>query len=183
MNAKADLQPGGEPEEFSPDASNTRALRDALGCFATGVTIVTAHSSGGPVGMTVNSFASVSLDPPLILWSVARSAGCCEAFETSAWFSVNVLRECHAWLALQFAHDATSFDKSLWATAANGLPVLRESLVRFDCTRECLHPGGDHTIIIGRVQQVSMRQGAPLLFCKGAFGSVPFVRPLSAEME
>ncbi len=156
--------------DFSPDGPNGRAYRDALGKFATGVTIVTCNSEIGPLGMTVNSFASVSLDPPLVLWSPARSSQRCAAFENAEHFAIHVLNDqqkdhCHI-----FAKEGTNFQDLDWSLSDNAVPLIEGCMARFQCLRHAVHDGGDHSIIVGRVIAASVQDGNPLVFSRGAFG-------------
>jgi len=155
---------------FVPAADNTRDLRTSLGRFATGVTVLTAMSDDGPIGMTVNSFSSVSLDPPLIAWSLAKRSGRYLPFAGAHYFSVNVLGSTQAEVAMRFARDATAFDEAHWEEGELEMPVLKGALACFECSREFLYEGGDHTIIIGRVEYATVGSGEPLLFYGGAFG-------------
>lgn len=155
---------------FVPAADNTRDLRTALGRFATGVTIITVMTDDGPIGMTANSFTSVSLDPPLIAWSLAKRSGRYGPFAHARHFSVNVLGTAHADIALGFARDATGFDEPRWIGGEFDMPVLKDALASFECSREFLCDGGDHTIIIGRVEYATLGNGEPLLFYGGTFG-------------
>lgn len=151
-----------------------RAFRDALGCFATGVTIVTTRApDGAPVGFTANSFSSVSLDPPLVLFSLHRQALSLAAFQAAPGFAINVLREDQGALSTRFASPAG--DK--WGDIAHrsgesGSPLLEEALARFDCVRHAVHEGGDHLIFVGRVLRFEAREGRPLLFCRGRYGAL-----------
>lgn len=157
-------------EPFIPDGTNTRLLRNALGCFGTGVTIVTINTESGPIGMTVNSFASVSLDPALIQWAVAKNAGRYEPFVSAAQFSINVLQVEHRQLAYDFSSDAQAFDAEQWVISTDQPPRLKNALASFRCGGEELHDGGDHTIIVGKVLDCALSEGLPLLFFKGEFG-------------
>ncbi len=159
-------------DSFEPALDNKRQLRQALGCFGTGVTVVTIFSPDGPFGMTVNSFSSVSLDPPLILWSVDKGSERCAYFESAERFTVNVLQESQRQLAIDFASDPMAFRDTHWHEGANGSPVLTGSLATFECELETCYAGGDHTIILGRVLRATVNNGAPLLFYGGKFGSV-----------
>lgn len=143
---------------------STRGLRDAFGLFATGVTIVTAKRADGSLfGMTANSFTSVSLEPPLVLWCVASASSGVGAFSPGAAFAVHVLCHEQRELALRFARrTADKFD---------GSPQLGGALCRFDCRVHALHAAGDHQIVIGEVLGVEQRLGTPLAFHAGRFGS------------
>lgn len=161
------------PAGLAPDAANPRPYRDALGRYATGVAVVTAREAGGggPLGITVNSFASVSLDPPLVLWSAARASLRHAHFATVTAFAVHVLGADQAALAARFSRNGTDFSGLSFALNAHGVPQLPEVLARFDCVTESRHEGGDHTIIIGRVTRFALgRAGQPLVFAQGRYG-------------
>ncbi|WP_427026466.1 flavin reductase family protein (plasmid) [Aureimonas ureilytica] len=155
---------------FVPDADNTRALRSALGAFTTGVTVVTARAEAGPIGMTVNSFASVSLDPPLVLWSPAKSSGRHGVFTGAAYFAVHVLGLEEDGLSARFTRGGLGFEGLDWQANAEGVPVIAGTLARFECATASLHDAGDHTIVLGRVLRAAHREGDPLCFSRGAFG-------------
>ncbi|HPD91750.1 MAG: flavin reductase family protein [Rhodobacter sp.] len=159
-----------EPADFVPDAANSRAFRDALGAFATGVTVVTAPGAQGPLGITANSFASVSLDPPLVLWSPARASRRFDDLVAAPHFAVHVLAAAQRDLAAHFSRHAQGFDLPGVAFSAQGVPVLPGCLAVFECAREAVHQGGDHAIVVGRVLAVRHRKGAPLVFHGGHFG-------------
>ncbi|MBM7068435.1 flavin reductase family protein [Actibacterium sp. 188UL27-1] len=156
-------------ETFNPTTS-ARTYRDALGCFATGVTVVTCASAKGPLAMTANSFASVSLDPPLVLWSPGKNSSRYPAFMTAQHFAIHVLRNDQAALATRFAKDGTAFDGTAWTMDTNGTPHLTDCLSRFDCLTHAQHDAGDHTIIVGLVQNAAHSIGQPLVFAQGAYG-------------
>lgn len=156
---------------FSPTVENQRLFRDALGCFATGVTVVTTQTPTGPLGMTANSFSAVSLDPALVLWSPAATSQRYPYFAKSAHFSIHVMRCEQKQLALEFARRGDAFDLTDWATNADGVPVLTTCLARFDCATHAIHKGGDHAIIVGRVLRATLSSGAPLVFAQRAYGS------------
>lgn len=144
---------------FIPTPDSARAFRDALGAFATGVTVVTTDGPEGPLGITANSFASLSLDPPLVLWSPARSSRRFAAFAGAERFAIHVLAAGQTALAQHFTRTGE--------LPADGLgPVL----ARFDCARHAVHEGGDHAIVVGRVLRVWHAPGAPLVFHAGRFG-------------
>ncbi|RIX99530.1 flavin reductase [Aureimonas flava] len=156
---------------FVPDADNTRSLRNALGAFTTGVAVVTAPTGIGPIGMTVNSFASVSLDPPLVLWSPAKSSGRHGAFTGAAHFAVHVLGVDQDALSARFTRGGLGFEGLDWQANAEGVPVISGTIARFECATASLHDAGDHTIVLGRVLRAAHREGEPLCFSRGAFGS------------
>jgi flavin reductase (DIM6/NTAB) family NADH-FMN oxidoreductase RutF len=153
---------------------DTRALRDALGCFPTGVAVVTAESDDRPpMGITVNSFASVSLVPPLVLWCVDRRSDRSQTFVSAGGFTISVLdathREVSARLAKPGAHSLA--DIALRPTEL-GPPALADALAVFECVREEVHPGGDHVILLGRVLRFAFRpSGEPLVFFRGDYGT------------
>lgn len=155
---------------FEPGADSARAFRDALGCFATGVTVITARSSLGPVGITANSFSSVSLDPPLVLWSPAKSSRRHEAFVAAEEFAIHILGTEQAEIALAFVRDGDAFAQFDSRDTATGLPLLEKCLARFECRRFAAHDAGDHTVIIGEVLAAETRPGEPLVFARGQYG-------------
>ena len=156
---------------FAPGPGAERAFRAALGAFATGVSVVTMRGGTGPLGITANSFASLSLDPPLVLWSPARASRRYEAFAGAEHFAIHVLAADQGALAAHFARQGEDFDLPGVTQTASGAPMLPGCLTVFDCRREALHEGGDHAIVVGRVLQVHHRPGgAPLVFSAGAYG-------------
>jgi len=148
-----------------------RDLRDAFGVFATGVTVVTAvRPDRVPVGLTVNSFASVSLEPPLLLWCLARDSSTQPAFTTGAPFAVHVLSHHQLDLARHFARRTEQkFEPGQGGNRQP--PHLPEALCRFDCRVQALHAGGDHLIILGEVLEIARAPGTPLAFHASRFGS------------
>lgn len=157
-------------QSFEPDVNSSKLFRSALGQFGTGVTVVTADGLDGPVGMTANSFASVSLDPPLVLWSPAKSAHRFPYFESAEHFAIHVLSAEQKWMANHFTKSSNGFEGVDWTRNAHNVPVIAGALARFECVRHATVDGGDHLIVIGRVQHVTMRAGDPLMFCDGQFG-------------
>ncbi len=158
--------------------SEPRILRDALGCFVTGVTIVTTmNGNGEPIGLTANSFTSVSLDPPLILFSLAKTSANLETFEKAGKFAVNVNHIGQQPVAGKFAsRDVARFDGVDWALREEGgSPILAGSLASFDCTTHAVHDGGDHLIFIGHVNHASFEPHRdPLLYFRGKFRRLHF---------
>lgn len=142
---------------------NARHLRDALGNFATGVTVVTTlDAQGASVGLTISSFSPVSLNPPLILWSLVNTASSREAFLQHPRFAINVLAADQHALALQFASRSPDrFNGVAVELSASGLPLLTGALAWFECKRFAEHLAGDHTIFIGEVEQVGYRGASP----------------------
>lgn len=156
-------------------ALDPRALRQALGCFATGVTVMTTlRADGSPVGVTVNSFASVSLDPPLVLWSLAAHSPSLGAFRAAPRFCVNVLAADQAELCRRFATPvADKFAGVAWRRGAGGVPVLVGCLATFECSTAFNNWGGDHVILVGRVESFEMRDAPALLFHRGRLCAAP----------
>ncbi len=157
-------------DSFDP-ASDPRAFRSALGSFATGVTVVTARDAeGAPVGITANSFASVSLDPPLVLWSPARASRRFATFTGAQSFAVHVLAADQQAVCDAFVRAAQGFGEVAWAEGPDGLPLLDGCLARMICGREAVWDAGDHAIVLGRVRAAERRDGAPLVFQGGRYG-------------
>ncbi len=159
-----------EAAEFIPGASDPRLLRDALGRFATGVTVITCMTDGGPVGITANSFASVSLDPALVLWSIARTSSRFTAFAAAQHFAIHILGEDERDLAARFTRGGAGFDDLPVTAGQGGAPLIGGTLARFDCALSSAIDGGDHLILLGHVLGASFRDGAPLVFAKGHYG-------------
>ena len=152
-----------------------RAFRDAMGCFATGVTVIsTLTPEGEPVGLTANSFNSVSLDPPLVLFSLAKDATRFHAYVGSRHFAVNVLAEDQRELSSRFARKGeTSWDGVHFHTWETGCPIVPGAIASFECVTEATHPGGDHVIFVGRVLKVlHLEAGRPLLYYRGRYINV-----------
>jgi len=151
-------------------SADSRALRDAFGLFATGVTIVTGRRAGGePVGVTVNSFTSVSLAPPLLLWCLQNASTSLDAFAVGHEFAVHVLSMEHEDEAMHFARRAADKFPARYA-GGSGPPRIDGALCRLECLVEAQHAGGDHTIIVGSVTRFEVAGGAPLVFQGGVFG-------------
>lgn len=160
--------------EFASDSSaiDPRDFRNALGTFATGVTIITAAAPDGkPYGLTCNSFASVSLNPPLVLWSLVVYSTSLTVFQNASHFSVNVLGASQQALANKFAKS--SDDKFVgvdWSPGLGNAPVLAESVANFQCRSVNRYYGGDHVIFLGAVEAYSYNTKEPLLFAHGSYG-------------
>lgn len=152
-----------------------RDLRDALGRFATGVCIVTTTSDDQKaVGMTANSFSSVSLDPPLVLWSLQNNSDVYDTFATPRHFAVNILSSEQQAFSNQYAkkgqHD---LDPAHYRMGKYGAPIIRHALATFECELHATHEGGDHLIIVGRVIDMYQRPtGEPLLFYCGRYSEL-----------
>ena len=157
--------------------SDPRTLRDALGCFATGVTVVTClDAAGEPVGLTANSFTSLSLDPPLLLVCVAKAAASAAALAGASDFAVNVLQTGQQPASITFSTRVENrFGCTEWSVGEHGAPVLMESLSVFECRRHAVHDGGDHFILIGEVVKASFEPGLdPLLYFRGRYRRLHF---------
>lgn len=155
-------------------ADDARALRDAFGCFTTGVTVVTTLYEGKPVGFTANSFTSISLDPPLALISIGHTASCAPALETTGAFTVNVLHVDQEAVARQFTRKVgdrfEGLDIETWRT---GVPVLPGCMANFECETHHSFDAGDHKVYVGRILRV--RHDAahePLVFLRGGYRRV-----------
>lgn len=147
---------------------SAEAFRSALGQFPTGVTIVTAAAEDRFVGMTANSFASVSLDPPLVLWSVAKSAPSHPAFVAAEAFAIHFLDAAHRDLALRFASkNSDKFADMAFSYGDTGAPLLDGLAPILECRAWARYEGGDHTILVGEVVQLIARPHDPLLFHSG----------------
>ncbi len=153
--------------EFDP-----RELRNALGRFATGVCVITAVSDDGmPLGLTANSFASVSLSPPLVLWSLQNNSEVFATFAGPRHFAINVLAAEQMELSNRYARKGDHvLEPAHFRYGRHGTPVLRDALVTFECDLHATHDGGDHVIIVGRVRELLTRPtGEPLVFYSGAY--------------
>ena len=152
-----------------------RSFRQALGCFATGITVVTSVGLDGEyLGFTANSFNSVSLDPPLVLFSLDRGAYSLKAFEAAGVFAINILREDQEAVSIAFARALSSkwegVRTEIWQT---GSPILVDALASFDCETTSMHDGGDHVIFVGRVLRLRAGvDGRPLLYFRGAYRQI-----------
>jgi 3-hydroxy-9,10-secoandrosta-1,3,5(10)-triene-9,17-dione monooxygenase reductase component len=148
-----------------------KRFREVLGHFATGVTIITAIDGDEPVGLAANSFTSLSLDPPLVLFCVANTSSTWPRIENAGTFAINILGEGHEDLSNLFAQKgADRFSATPWHTGVSGAPVLDEAIAYLDCRFEAEYPGGDHKIIVGRVLDLDLREGSrPLLFFRGKY--------------
>lgn len=165
---------------FLPDyrqGSDARTLRDALGCFATGVTVVTTISeTGEPVGLTANSFTSVSLDPPLLLVCVAKTSSSLKVLEVSNHFAVNVLHIGQQPVSNVFAKTVDDrFGQVAWQPGMNNSPLLAGALANFECDQYAIHDGGDHVILLGRVTRAKYEpRRDPLLYFRGKYRRLHF---------
>ncbi|MDJ0639600.1 MAG: flavin reductase family protein [Paracoccaceae bacterium] len=154
-----------------PAPFDAHALRDVLCRFATGITVVTTCGNQfQPLGLAVNSFASVSLDPPEILWSIVSKAPSRPAFETHGAFAVNIMPEGDKEDVLRFAKPIDyKFDGIAWRRGWQDVPVLENALATLECDVKQMIPCGDHHIVVGSVRAIDSREGDPLVFFRGQF--------------
>jgi 3-hydroxy-9,10-secoandrosta-1,3,5(10)-triene-9,17-dione monooxygenase reductase component len=153
-----------------------RDFRTALGGFPTGVCLITTLAPGGErVGLTVNSFSSVSLDPPMVLWSLARSASCAPVFRDAEYFAINVLAASDAPLSSHFAKagaDKFAAYAERFSPGLGGVPLLEGAVASFECHSRYRKYGGDHIILIGAVERYTHSDRAPLVFHRGHYAKV-----------
>ncbi|WP_407155707.1 flavin reductase family protein [Bradyrhizobium sp. STM 3557] len=161
-------------KELASDSSpiDPRDFRNALGTYATGVTIITAADDNGkPYGLTCNSFASVSLNPPLVLWSLLLYSSSLSVFQNASHFAVNVLGASQQALASKFARSSDDkFAGVDWTAGLGRAPLLADSVASFQCRSVNRYYGGDHVIFLGAVEAYAYNRGEPLLFLRGDFG-------------
>ena len=152
--------------EFVPDE-----LRQALGRFVTGVTIVTCRDeTGAPVGLTANSFNALSLDPPLVLWSLRQASSTIDAFTRASHFAVNVLAADQVDLSRRFARPSSAkFDAGDWSDGQGGAPLLAGCVAVFECRRRSHHAAGDHVLFIGEVERIGGTASTPLVYHGGHY--------------
>ncbi len=160
-----------EPAKAAPIFEG-RALRDAFGSFATGVTIVTTHGPGGvDIGLTANSFSSVSLDPPMVLWSLARTSLNMDAFRNSGHFAVHILSADQEALSGRFASKGVDrFAGLALDRGPDSIPMLQDCMARFTCKLTYQYEGGDHVIFVGEIVDFSHSAQKPLVFHGGRYG-------------
>jgi 4-hydroxyphenylacetate 3-hydroxylase, reductase component len=166
----AAAMPGAPAEDPGPGHAH-RALRSALGHFATGVTVVSAVDEGGQwLGLTVNSFNALSLDPPLVLWSLRRESPSAQAFEPGRRFAVNVLGEQQLDVSRRFASRAKDrFAAGDWRLGVHGAPLLAGAAAVFECELQSRQVAGDHWLFIGRVLACHEQAVAPLVYQGGQY--------------
>lgn len=165
-------------KSFNPGPEHAVELRNVLGTFPTGVTVITASSKQEgqqlPVGMTVNSFTSVSLDPPLVLWCPALVSARHDVFVAAEHFAIHILSDAQQDLAQHFARHGDDFSTVAHHMDSHGVPLLDGCVARLDCSTERVMEGGDHSIVLGRVLRANLdaelAPGASLAFCGGKFG-------------
>lgn len=154
---------------------DTRAFRQALGSFPTGVAVITAIGpTRHPMGITVNSFTSVSLEPPLVLWCLDKKSDRYQTFTKSHGFTISILGTAHENVSSRLAKQGShSLEGIPLIETELGPPALADSLAFFECANEAVYQGGDHAILLGRVLRFARREaGAPLVFYRGRFGAL-----------
>jgi flavin reductase (DIM6/NTAB) family NADH-FMN oxidoreductase RutF len=159
-------------------AIDPRAFRDCLGCFVTGVTVVTSVSKAGEhVGLTVNSFNSVSLDPPMVLFSLDRQAQSLPVLETAGRFAVSVLSNHQEAVSNRFARrDTDKWDGTAFRVGETGCRLIEGAMASFDCRTYAQHDGGDHVIFVGEVLAMAVDPAKqPLVYYKGRYNSLAAV--------
>jgi flavin reductase (DIM6/NTAB) family NADH-FMN oxidoreductase RutF len=175
MNTQLDFSPVGPQID-------KRDFKDVLSRFATGIAVATATDQDGkPIGMTINSFSSVSLDPPLVLWSIGLAAHSLPAFRRAGAFAINVLPSDKQHLCQQFATaSADKFSGVDYLLDDYGLPLLAGMLAHLTCTTWRRYPGGDHEIFVGQVRSLQVGTGEPLVLYRGGLASL---RPFDSLQE
>jgi hypothetical protein len=164
---------------------DSRELRNALGRFPTGVTVITAATPNGKLeGLTANSFSALSLDPPLVLWSLNRKAQSLQGLLDAGHFAINVLRVGQTALSHHFAtpHE-DKFAGISFRQGLGGSPVLDDVLAAFECKTESTIEGGDHILFVGRVMKISYGEGDPLIFNSGRYCTAVSLKGASAESD
>jgi flavin reductase (DIM6/NTAB) family NADH-FMN oxidoreductase RutF len=169
-DARDPVEPIHVPElpasELGPDE-----LRQALGRFVTGVTIVTCRDgNGAPVGLTANSFNALSLEPPLVLWSLRQASSTIDAFTSASHFAINVLAADQVDLSRRFARPSSAkFDEGEWTDGQGGAPLLAGCVAVFECRRRSHHAAGDHVLFIGEVERIGGSADTPLVYHAGHY--------------
>ncbi|MEZ8097384.1 MAG: flavin reductase family protein [Amylibacter sp.] len=157
---------------FQPNSNNSKMLRDSFSRFATGVTIVTCGSADGHIGITANSFSSISLDPALIMWALAKKSSRFKYFDVAKYFAIHVLDIKQHQICNDFSKRNNAFENLNYSISENGVPLIENCLARFSCIKDISHNAGDHQIVIGKVLNAQMRDGDPLTFYAGQFGKI-----------
>lgn len=155
--------------EIPPPGFDTKPLRNTFGRFATGVTIVTVRTPDGPLGITANSFSSVSLDPPLVMWNIAKHSSRFAPFAEARHFAIHVLAREQDHLCWRFAKFGRDFSGIDLTFNPEGAPLIPGALARLEC--EIANPidAGDHLVLLARVQRMSARDGEPMVFFSGRY--------------
>jgi flavin reductase (DIM6/NTAB) family NADH-FMN oxidoreductase RutF len=159
------------PDSFTPGPDTARALRNAFGRFATGVTVVTTTGARGPIGITANSFTSVSLDPPLLLWCPAKASKRHNAFVGAGHFALHVMGTDQDAVTWAFANTAEAFEHCEFELSEHGVPLISGCPVRFECTIRDRIDAGDHTVIVAYIDKVTTEDGRRArVFLDGDYG-------------
>jgi 3-hydroxy-9,10-secoandrosta-1,3,5(10)-triene-9,17-dione monooxygenase reductase component len=146
-------------------------FREVLGHFATGITIVTASEDGVPVGFSCQSFAALSLDPPMVILAPAKSSTSWPRIAEAGAFAVNILAEHQEAICLNFAVSGRDkFDGVAWTAGTTGAPLIKGSLATIECTLGAIYEGGDHELVTGHVVAMEVGSGSPLIFYRSGFG-------------
>ncbi|WP_394152892.1 flavin reductase family protein [Loktanella salsilacus] len=161
----------GTLQSFDP-AADPASFRGALGSFVTGVTVVTTDSPEGPVGIVANSFASVSLDPPMVLWSPAKSSSRFDHFAAAPRFVIHVMAADQRDICAAIIASKTAVADIPMEVSSCGMPVIKGALATFECELAASHDAGDHVIVVGRVTKAHHAGGEPLAFHAGSYGAV-----------
>lgn len=148
-------------------SEESKAYRTALGTFATGIAIVTANIDGRWIGITVNSFSSISLSPPMIMWAPDKSSRRHDLFASAKNFAVHVLSADQRHICDAFVKSADAFDGLHVELSGEGVPLLKHTLAAFECELDSIIDAGDHSIILGKVDRVHHKPGEALVFCAG----------------
>ena len=174
-----------DPRNGAPAAGSAfdkRTLRDAFGSFATGVTIVTTSGPAGDIGLTANSFSSVSLDPPMVLWSLSRTSSNIDVYRNSAHFAVHILSADQEALSSRFASKGVDrFGGLALDRGPDGIPMLPDCMARFACKMAYQYEGGDHVIFVGEILDFSHSARKPLVFHGGRYGMLLSRQTAAAE--
>jgi flavin reductase (DIM6/NTAB) family NADH-FMN oxidoreductase RutF len=165
-----------KPSSFTPE-TDVWKFRTALGRFTTGITVITALTPDGPIGITANSFASVSLDPALVMWSPDKKSSRHNAFTDADAFIIHVLSAHQKAVCDAFVRNKGAFDKVPHHLTKEGIPRIDDCLAVFECHRFATHDAGDHTIILGKVHTAMEQPGDSLIFANGAFTTLNHTLP------
>ena len=155
-------------------AFNSNEFRKVLGNFATGVTVVTTRDQSGiPHGLTANSFSSVSLEPPLVLFCIDKRSNCLSAFNEADAFAINVLTDGQKDISDRFAFSEERWEGVKTRTLQTGVPILEDCLANLDCSMHAQYDAGDHVIVVGKVEETLIQnEGDPLLYFRGKYRGV-----------
>lgn len=157
-----------EPPPFAP-REDPKKFRSALGKFTTGITVVSSLTPEGPIGITANSFTSVSLEPALVMWSLAKSSSRHALFAEASAFAIHILSSEQRAVCDAFVRRKDAFDEIAHTKNNAGVPLISGCLAVFECTQYATHDAGDHTIILGEVHTAFERKGNSLIFSNGEY--------------